>query len=156
MLSGLITPADIKVSLESSEKEECFAELLEVMIANNAKVDRREALSSLIEREDKMSTAVFPHVAVPHCVCKSTSKTAISIGISKKGIEFEPVDSAANPKNPIVNIIFEILFEEQETDMHLHVLRDILALVSNPDFFEQILNSKTSQEVYNIIESLEI
>jgi len=156
MLSGLISPADIKVGLESSEKEESFAELLEIIIANNAKIDRREAISALIDREDKMSTAVFPHVAVPHCVCKSAGRTAIAIGISKKGIEFEPVDPDTNSKNPIVNIIFEVLFEEQETDMHLHVLRDILALVSNPDFFEQILNSKTSQEVYNVIEALEI
>lgn len=155
MLSGLITPANIKVMLESSEKEECFAELLEIIVANN-KVDRREALNSIIEREEKLSTAVFPHVAVPHAICKSVDKTAIAIGISKKGIEFEPVDPDTDPKNPIVNIVFEILFEERETDMHLHVLRDILSLVSNPDFFNQVLQAKNSQEVYNIIEALEI
>lgn len=155
MLSGIISPANIKVALESSEKEECFAELLEVCIANGVKLDRREVLNSLIEREEKMSTAVFPHIAVPHCVNKSISSTAISIGISKKGIDFEPVDSESNSKNPVVNIIFEILFEEQDTEMHLHILRDISMLISNPAFFEQILQAKTSQEVYNIIEALE-
>lgn len=155
MLSGLISPADIKISLESFEKEECFAELLEVIVANGAKIDRREALNALIEREDKMSTAVFPHVAVPHAISNSIGRTAISIGISKKGIEFEPLDTTTNPKNPIVNIIFEILFEEQDTELHLHILRDVLALVSNPDFFEQILKANSSQEVYNIIEALE-
>ncbi len=156
MLSGLISPACIKVNLESTEKEESFAELLEVIVANNVKLDRREALASLVEREEKMSTAVFPHVAVPHGICKSLGKTAIAIGISKKGIEFDPVDSERDSKNPIVNIIFEILFEENDTELHLHVLRDILSLVTNFDFFEQILQAKTPQEVYNIIEALEI
>lgn len=156
MLSGLISPACIKVGLESTEKEESFAELLEVIIGNNIKLDRREALDSLIEREEKMSTAVFPHVAVPHGICKSLGRTAIAIGISKKGIEFDSVDPDRDSKNPIVNIIFEILFEENDTELHLHVLRDILNLVSNSEFFEQILQAKTSQEVYNIIEALEI
>ena len=155
MLSNLISPDRIIIDLESEEKEECFAELLEVLVQANPKLDRRSALEALIAREDKKSTAVFPMVAVPHAVSNSLPKTAVAIGVSRSGIEFEPVNSEENNKNPIVNIIFEILFDETDTEGHLHVLRDILKLVIQPDFVKTVLGAKSAKEVYNYIVSLE-
>lgn len=155
MLSSFISPSSIKVGLESSEKEESFAELLEVLVAENPALNRKEAMQALIQREEKMSTAVFPYVAVPHALCASAGDTLVAIGVSRQGIEFDSPEPETKPGHPIVNIIFEILFEEKDTETHLHVLRDILALVSNPDFVKNVLQAKTSQEVYDIIESQE-
>ena len=156
MLSSFITPSSIKVGLESVEKEESFAELLEVLVAENPALDRKEAMNALIQREEKMSTAVFPGVAVPHALCTSAENTLVAIGISRGGIEFESPDPETNPGHPVVNVIFEILFEEKDTETHIHVLRDILQLVSNPDFVKNVLQAKTSQEVYDLIESMEM
>lgn len=155
MLSSFISPASIKVALESTEKEECFAELLEVLVAKNPDLDRREAMTALVAREEKMSTAVFPYVAVPHALCSSAGDTLVAVGISRSGIEFESPEPETNPDHPVVNVIFEILFEEKDTETHLHVLRDILQLVSNPDFVKNVLQAKTSQEVYDFIEAQE-
>ena len=156
MLSSFITPASIKVALESTEKEESFAELLEVLVAKNPEINRKEAMDALIVREEKMSTAVFPFVAVPHALCSSAGDTLVAIGISRQGIEFESPEPETNPEHPVVNVIFEILFEEKDTQTHLDVLRDILQLVSNPDFVKNVLQAKTSQEVYELIESMEM
>lgn len=155
MLSSFISPASIKAVLESTEKEECFAELLEVLVARNPEINRREAMEALVAREEKMSTAVFPFVAVPHALCSSAGDTLVAVGISRSGIEFDSPDSETNPEHPVVNVIFEILFDEKDTETHLHVLRDILQLVSNPDFVKNVLQAKTSQEVYDLIESME-
>jgi len=156
MLSALLNPSDIIIRLESAEKEEAFAELLEVIVAKTPGLNRNEAMNVLITREEKMSTAIFPYVAVPHGVCSSIKKTAIAIGVSHKGIEFETVDSDKNSTSPIVNIIFEILFEQEDTGTHLHILRDILQLVSQPEFVTKMLQVKTSQEAYDIITSMEL
>ena len=156
MLSSFISPASIKVNLESTEKEECFAELLEVLVAKNPELNRREAMNALVAREEKMSTAVFPYVAVPHALCASAGNTLVAVGISRSGIEFEPLEPETNPDHPVVNVIFEILFEEKDIQTHLDVLRDILQLVSNPDFVKNVLQAKTSQEVYDLIESMEM
>lgn len=156
MLSKLISPADIKINLESTEKEECFAELLEVCISKQPQINRSEALSALCQREEKLSTAIFPYVAVPHAICKSIKKTSLVIGITRKGIEFEPVDPATNPKCPIINVVFLILFEEDDTEGHLHVLRDILQIVSTPDFVDRVLQAQTSLEVYDLINEFEM
>ncbi len=155
MLSSFISPSSIKVGLESSEKEESFAELLEVLVAENPALDRREAMQALIQREEKMSTAVFPYVAVPHALCSSAGDTLVAIGVSRQGIEFDSPEPETKPGHPIVNIIFEILFEEKDTETHLHLLRDILEIVSQPDFVQNVLQAKTSQEVYDLIESME-
>jgi len=156
MLSSFISPASIKVDLESSEKEESFAELLELLVAENPALNRKEAMQALIEREEKMSTAVFPCVAVPHALCSSAGDTLVSIGVSRQGIEFDSPEPDKPYQHPVVNVIFEILFEEKDTETHLNVLRDILALVSNPDFVKNVLQARNSQEVYNLIESLEV
>jgi mannitol/fructose-specific phosphotransferase system IIA component (Ntr-type) len=156
MLSSFISPSSIKVALESTEKEECFAELLEVLVAKNPELNRKEAMTALVAREEKMSTAVFPYVAVPHALCASAGDTLVAVGISRPGIEFESPEPENNPEHPVVNVIFEILFEERDTETHLHLLRDILQLVSNPDFVKNLLQAKTSQEVYEIIESMEL
>lgn len=155
MLSSFITPSSIKVGLESVEKEESFAELLEILVSENPALDRKEAMNALVQREEKMSTAVFPGIAVPHALCTSAENTLVAIGISRGGIEFESPDPETNPGHPLVNVIFEILFEEKDTETHIHVLRDILQLVSNPDFVKNVLQAKTSKEVYDIIESQE-
>ena len=75
MLGSLITPSRVKLNLESTEWDECFSELLEVMIENNPKIVRTQAISALVQREEKMSTAVFPSVAVPHATCNSVNET---------------------------------------------------------------------------------
>ena len=113
-------------------------------------------MNALIQREEKMSTAVFPSVAVPHALCTSAGDTLVAVGISRGGIEFDSPDPETNPGHPLVNVIFEILFEEKDTETHIQLLRDILQLVSNPDFVKNVLQATTSQEVYDLIESLEM
>ncbi len=156
MLSSFLSPSSIKVALESTEKEECFAELLEVLVAKNPGLNRREAMDALVAREEKMSTAVFPMVAVPHALCSSAGDTLVALGISRSGIEFDSPEPDVNPEHPVVNVVFEILFEEKDTETHLHVLRDILQIVSNSDFVKNVLQAQTSQEVYDLIESMEM
>lgn len=154
MITSYINPSDIKLRIESSDRDECFAELLELIVAKNPEVNRSEALNGLYLRESKMSTAVFPKIAVPHAVCKSSQKTAIAIGISKHGIEFENIESGTY-NNRRVNVIFEVLFEETSTEGHLHVLRDILNLACNDDFVPRLLEATNTQEVFDIIAELE-
>jgi len=154
MITSYITPSDIKFRLESTDREECFAELLELIVAKQPDLNRREALECLDLRESKLSTAVFPNVAVPHAICKSCKKTAIAIGISKQGIEFDNIESATYNIRK-VNVVFEILFEETSTEGHLHILRDVLNLASNEEFVTRLLDASNSQEVFDIIAELE-
>lgn len=155
MICDKIDLENIKVNLESKNSEECIAELLEIIVNKNPTINRKEALNSLIAREDEMSTAIYPFIAIPHAVCKSIKKTTIAIGISPSGVIFENPNSSKK-ESLKVNVIFEILFEQNDTAGRLHILRDILQIVSNSEFINQICLAKSSQEVLNLISSLEI
>lgn len=154
MLTDYIRPADIKLNLESTDREEAFAELTELLVKKSPGINRTQVINALIERENKCSTAVFPMVAVPHAVCESAKETGIVIGVSREGIEFEPVESS-DRLCPVVNIIFQIVFEKDNTDSHLNVLRDILFVVSKPEFHQRVLNAQTQQELYDLLVELE-
>lgn len=145
MLCNFISPSDIKINLESTEKEECIAELLEVIIADHPSVNRKEALSALFSREDVGGTDILPGVAIPHAVCNSVKKSAIALGISKRGIDFD-----SN-----VKIVFEILFEPGNAEFHMLVLKDIVNLIQDSSFINRLVNAKSSQDVFDIIEELE-
>lgn len=155
MLSSILNPEDIKLNIESEDWEEALAELLETIVVKRPGANRAEMYEALIARENKMSTAVFPGVAIPHAVSKSLNKSAIVIGVSKKGVYFDNPDKSIY--SPVkVNVIFEVLFEENNTDKHLHVLRDILNLISNPDFVSKVLLASNTQEVLKLINSIEM
>lgn len=154
MLTDYITPADIKLNLESTDREEVFAELTELLVKKSPGINRGEVINALIARENKCSTAVFPMVAVPHAVCECAKETGIVIGVSREGIEFEPVESS-DKLCPVVNIIIQIVFERDNTDSHLNILRDILFVVSKPDFHQRVLKAQTQQELYDLLVELE-
>ncbi len=146
MLCNFVNPADIKLNLESTEKEECLAELLEVIVARQPMIKRSEVISSLILREEKSSTAVFPGIAIPHIVCESISKPCIAIGISRYGVDFD---------SKKVNVIFEILFRNDDAEFHMQVLKDIVNLVNDNSFVNKVINAKSSQDVFDAIVELE-
>lgn len=154
MLRNIITPDVVKINLESTEKEECFAELLELIVAKQPQLNRKESLEALIHRENKMSTAIVKYAAVPHALTESVQKVGIAVGISKDGIEFEPLNPE-NTEKPVVHIIIEILFDGKNAELRINVLRDILEILNNPDFKEKALKAETPQEICELINSLE-
>ena len=154
MLRNIITPDVVITNLESTEKEECFAELLELIVAKHPEINRKKALDSLIERENKLSTAVAKDAAIPHALVESVPRVAIALGISKQGIEFESIDPEVSER-PIVHVIIEILFDGKNAELRINVLRDILELVNHPDFIEKALRAETSNELCDLINSLQ-
>ncbi len=154
MLSEYITSDKIKINLESNERDECLAELLEVMIKHNPEINRKEALQALIDREEKKSTAIFPGIAVPHAVCKSIKKSCLVIGVTKNKIDFG--STATDPEEMNVKIVFEILLEEDDTETHLKMLRDIVQLIKMPDFEKNVIEAKSAAQILDLIIKSEI
>lgn len=154
MLSDFLVPDNVIFNLESTERDECLAELLEVLVRQNPDIKRDMALNALYEREEKMSTAVLPFIAVPHAICKTIDSPILVMGISRKGIPFESIDENSNIENK-VNIVFEILFDEKDTQRHLHLLRDILKVIVNPDFYQSVMNAKSIYEILDFINAVE-
>ena len=138
MISNILMPENIKINMESTEQEECIAELVEKLVATNPEIDRNQVLSSLLAREEQMSTAIYPFVAVPHAVCKNLKNTSIAIGISRSGIEFENPDK--NNPNPVkVHVVFQVVFEEEDTNSRQVGYNEFETSVECPDCKNEIV-----------------
>ena len=109
MLSHLLTPANIKADLESAEKDEVFEEMIEMIVASQPSVDRQDALNALMQREAQQTTGIIPGIAVPHAQCASVHGTALALGLSRTGVEYDSLDGSP------VNFIIMMLFAEGDT-----------------------------------------
>ncbi len=158
MLSDLIRPENILLGLESTEKDMLFAEMLEVLIRAQPSISREEAEAALLKREEQASTRVMRGIAVPHANCPSAKRTAAALGISYSGIDYD-ADSASRDESsgdPLVHIVIMILFEQGNSEEHLHILADCARVLSSPDFYKSVLAARTVQEVHDLIREYEL
>ena len=92
ILGQVFSLESIKVDLQSDNKDEVFEELVEKLLEVCPGLDRNKVLDALIEREQKMSTGIFPGIAVPHARTDMVDRVHGVIGISKKGIDYDSLD----------------------------------------------------------------
>ena len=150
MLSHLLTPANIKADLESAEKDEVFEEMIEMIVASQPSVDRQDALNALMQREAQQTTGIIPGIAVPHTQCASVHGTALALGLSRTGVEYDSLDGSP------VNFIIMMLFAEGDTESHLQTMKDVANLLQAPDFLKTIMEKKTPQEIFDAVCNFEM
>lgn len=150
MLSHLLTPANINADLESAEKDEVFEEMLEMIVASQPTLDRQDALNALMQREALQSTGIIPGIAVPHAQCASMRGTALALGLSRNGVEYDSFDGSP------VNFIIMMLFAEGDTESHLQTMKDAANLLQAPDFLKTIMEKKTPQEIFDAVCNFEM
>lgn len=145
ILGQVFSPESINVDLQSDSKDEVFEELVEKLLEVCPGLDRAKVLQALIEREQKMSTGIFPGIAVPHARTDMVDKVYGVIGVSKKGIDYESLD------NKPVHLFFLLLSPVGDCEYHLRVITQLSQLLKIPGVSEQILAQKTEAGVYSVI-----
>jgi mannitol/fructose-specific phosphotransferase system IIA component (Ntr-type) len=148
-VSELLTPALIKVGLESEEKEELFEEMVQIFVDNGVLHDRDAALQAIFEREAKMSTGIARGLALPHGKIEEATGLIMTIGVSKVGIEYDSLDGEP------VYVVLMVFAEIGNPGPHIEALAEISRLFSIPGFSEKIQNAATSEEVMQLIKQEE-
>ena len=148
-LDSVFSPECIALNLESTDKDELFEEMVQMIVSAHPEIDRNEALTALHDRESKMSTGIMHAIAVPHGNCASVKGVIGGIGISRKGIDYAALDG-----DP-VNLVCMLLCNPEETELHLSVLKELAAVIQNPSFLKDALEKKTGAEVYDLLHQYE-
>jgi len=78
ILGQVFSPESVAIDLQSDSKDEVFEELVEKIVEVYPDLDRAKVLQALIEREQKMSTGIFPGIAVPHARTDMVDKVSLS------------------------------------------------------------------------------
>ncbi|MBQ3670537.1 MAG: PTS sugar transporter subunit IIA [Treponema sp.] len=148
-LEAIFPKETIIARLESTEKDELFEELVEIIHTAVPQMNRKEALDSLTERESKMTTGIMHNVAIPHALIPSMDKTIGAIGISEQGIDYDSLDKAP------VYLVFMIIGAQGETEQHIQVLKELAGVLQIPGFVDRMRQCKTPSEISNFLRNSE-
>jgi len=148
-LSDLLNESVVKVGLESEDKEELFAEMIELLVRAGRLDDRDRALQAILAREEMATTGIGSGVAVPHGKEPSIKSLLVALGISKKGIEYDATDGEP------VYLVFLVLAEANNPGPHVQCLGEIARLLQVPGLNERLRAAKNAREALDIIRAEE-
>ncbi|MFC1670507.1 amino acid permease [Spirochaetota bacterium] len=98
----------------------------------------------LMDREKESSTALTPHMAIPHVVVEGEKEFDILIARCRDGIEFSDI-------SPHVHAIFVLAGTKDERNFHLRALSAIAQIVQDPGFEKKWMRAKTTEVLRDIV-----
>lgn len=148
-LSDILNKVSIKLNANIESKDELLSDLVKLAGITGNISDLEKALNDVKAREDVMSTGVGKGIAIPHAKTISISKTVAALVTLNNYVDYDSLD-----KKP-VNIAFLLLSEPVNIGNHLRLLSQISKLLNNESLRDRILESKSEEEVLDIISLFE-
>jgi len=139
-LLEILDPGVIKIAMESTDKEESFEELIDLLVRAGRISDREAALDAINRREEMRSTGIGKGVAIPHGKDESIKHITAAAGTSAEGIEFDSIDGKP------VHLVFLVLAEINNPGPHLQTLSEIATCLNEPGKYDKLVNAKTPEE----------
>ena len=148
-LRDLLDESVIQVGLKSRDKEQCFEEMIDLLVKAGRITDRAGALAAVRQREAQGTTGIGMAVGIPHGKHASIPTLTAALGISEKGIEFESIDEEK------VRLVFMLLARVDDPGPHVRALAEIARLVQTPGFFRKLMDAKTPKDVLDVLDAEE-
>jgi len=148
-LRDLIDESVVKVGLESLDKEECFEEMIDLLVRAGRLSDRAGAIEAVRQREAQGTTGIGQGVAIPHGKHDSIPSLTAALGISSEGTEFDAIDGEP------VHLVFLLLAPSDDPGPHIRALAEIARLVQTPGFYRKLTEVKSPDEALDILDAEE-
>src|SRR5438093_1169207 len=144
-LTEILKPQNIKIPLEAKTKTDAIGELVKVLAASGDISDAKKVLDAVLEREATRTTGIGNGLAIPHGKCTGTKDLVMAIGKLATPIDFQSIDGRP------VSIIWMLASPPDKTGPHIHALARISRLMTIDKFRLALMQTKTSQEAYDLI-----
>ncbi len=128
----------------ASTKEDVIDELIKISRDDGKVDDVMRFKRALLKRESIMSTGIGYGVAIPHVKLPGIKKFFITVGIHKRGVNWESLDFKP------VYLIFLIAGPEKEQEKYLRILAQLTTVIKNPERRQQLIELVTKYEVYEL------
>ncbi|MBI1372624.1 MAG: PTS sugar transporter subunit IIA [Phycisphaera sp.] len=146
-LGDFIEPKAIVPQLQSTERDDVIAELIDSLVAAGALAEslRDEVVKKVLEREKHGSTGFGKGVAVPHVKHSEITKMAATIGVSAQGVDFKALDKA-----PVFSIVL-LMSPAESPDEHLQAMENIFRNLQKDTFRRFLRQASTTEEILDLI-----
>lgn len=143
--SPLFKVETVSLSLEKTEKEEVFDEMIAMLLRDGVLNDPKAFKAELMKREEVSSTSFETGIAIPHGKSSAVNMPRVAVGLSQKGINY---DSASQEP---VKAVFMIAVGEGEGETHLKLLSELSQKLMEPAFVKRLNQCGTKEEVVSLL-----
>jgi len=144
-LKNLLKPELVTLDLKGTNKEEIIKELVDLAARSGKISDKEEAIRSVFERENRMSTGMKHGIAIPHGKTTAVQELVACVGISPQEINFDALDRKG------CRIFIMTLSPIDKTGPHLQFLAEVGMLFRSEEKRQALLSAKTPEEVVSIL-----
>ncbi|GAB1433017.1 PTS sugar transporter subunit IIA [Spirochaetota bacterium] len=144
-LSNILNESLVSTDLKAKNKSEVLEELMDILVDAGAIKDRDSAFTSVLEREQKISTGMRYGIAIPHGKTESIEHLVACLGISKNGIDFESMDGELS------RIFIMTLSPPDKIGPHLQFLAEISQLFKDEKTRNLAIAAANSEELMDAI-----
>ena len=149
-VSRLVAPELMIFDIKPGPVPKVLEQLIKPLEKNGIVEDSKQYLKMLIKREELHSTAIAPHVAIPHArsPASSTLKTsALVVGICPDGVAFGAGDEEKTN-------VFLLICSEDDV-VHLRLLAKISRLLAQKNIIKRLRTSTNSEQVIGLLAEAE-
>lgn len=143
-----LDPKNIITELKATDKKGVLEELT-LPISEITKIEHKELVRVLIEREHLGSTGIGNGIGIPHGKLKNLPSLVLGFGLSRKGVSFDAMD-----KKP-THIFFLLLTPDNSTDLHLKLLARISKILKDASFKDKVLSASDKDDVIRLIQGID-
>ena len=140
-IQDLLSASRVKFTLQSQNKMEVIDELIEILDADGKLSDKDKYKEAVLRREKEFSTGIGMGIAIPHAKDSSVKEAALTLGISKEGINYEALDGTP------AHLFFLIAVPADSNDVHLKVLSYISRKLMHQEVRDRLMSAKTYEDV---------
>lgn len=141
----------ILVNQQFTTKESILEEMIQLFVAQGIVTDKKAFLKSVLKREEESATGMENGLAIPHGKSTAVSRPAFAVMTLN-----QPLSSSSwaslNTGNRVETIFLLAIPEDKAGSTHLKLLSELSVQLMRPEFIHSINFSKTSQELYTILE----
>jgi PTS system nitrogen regulatory IIA component len=146
-VQNLISPDRI-LFLNHAKKRDALISLAENLATAPQVKNRQEIVAEILRREELMSTAIGRGIAIPHIRLSSVTDLVVSVGISTCDIiDFQSLDDVP------VRLLFMIAAAYNQHAYYLQTLSFFSSRLKGTELRSQLLECRTSPEVYKLLVS---
>jgi PTS system nitrogen regulatory IIA component len=140
-IQELLSASRVNFNLTSSTKLEVINELIDSLDADGKLSNKEQYKAAVLHREKEFSTGIGMGIAIPHAKDASVKEAALTLGISKQGIDYEALDGTA------AHLFFLIAVPADSNGVHLKVLSYISRKLMHQEVRDSLLAATTYDDV---------
>lgn len=143
-LDEVLSKENIKLDVEVNNQKELFEFLADQAIKEGLSDNKNAIITKFEKREQEGSTGMEQGIAIPHAKDDSIKKAAMFVVRLKDPIEWKTFDQKP------VNIIIGFFIPEHGSQEHLNYLSQVSKLLMHDSFVNDLKNSQTVDEIYQM------